>query len=834
MRVNYGQTVHGEEEIAAVVETLRSSTQMGPRVRAMEARVAALFAKRHGVMVNSGSSANHLAVELLGLDAGAEVVTPALTFATTVAPIVRHGLIPAFVDVEEGTYNVDVAAIEEMIGPKTRALMIPSLIGNLPDWRRIREIADARGLVVVEDSADTLGATIEGRSTGDFSHVSTTSFYGSHVVNAAGNGGMLCVNDDALARRAKLLRSWGRTSSLFVESETVENRFGVSVDGIEYDAKFLFEALGYNLEPSEIGAAFGLVQLDRLEGNIAAREANFARHRAFFSAYEDWFVLPRQLPGSRTGWLAFPLTVRADAPFTRRELQIWLERRDIQTRPVFTGNILRQPAMKGVASRTRSGGYPAADDVMRGGVLIACHHGLDDAQIAHVHESFEAFAAEARGRRRTPAAPAPSLGRAPLARCRACDSKNLLAFLPLGDHPPANAFVPPDRRDAPQPSGPLDSTVCLDCGLIQVADRIPPDFFRHYLYVPSAAQTMHGHFDELADRLAAVAQGGLIVDIGCNDGLLLGACAAKGAGVLGVDPAENLAVRARARGIDVVTDYFGPETAARLRAEHGPAKVIVTTNTLNHVGDLRAFMRGVDTLLADDGAFVVEAPWARDLLALNAFDTIYQEHVSEFSLLSLQRLGQSVGLEITHVRRLPIHAGSLRVFFSRAGTVEPTPAVAELLALERADGMLDPAAYAEFADRVARVGDELRATLGALKAEGLRIAGYGAPAKGQTLLIHFGVGPDTLDYLVDRNPLKQGLLSPGMLIPVVGPEELARRRPDVLLVLAWNFLDEIVEQQAEFLASGGRILAPLPWPRTIGGPQAPAAARGVPPVAVSV
>ncbi|PDT46722.1 NarL family transcriptional regulator [Sinorhizobium fredii] len=391
MRVNYGQSVYGEKEIAAVVDVMRTSTQMGRAVRSMEERVAALFAKRHGIMVNSGSSANYLAVEMLRLPQGAEVITPALTFATTVAPIVRAGLVPAFVDAAEATYNIDVEAIERMISPKTRAVMIPSLIGNLPDWDRIRAIADAHGLFVIEDSCDTLGATIKGASTGKRSDVSTTSFYGSHVITAAGNGGMLCVNDDGLARRARLMRSWGRTSSLFVDSESVENRFNVDIDGFSYDAKFVFEALGFNLEPSEMGAAFGLVQLDRLEENIAARERNFAAQLAFFKQYEGWFVLPRQLPESRTGWLAFPLTVRADAPFTRRDMQIFLEGRDIQTRPVFTGNILRQPAMEGVKSRVSHEGYPVADDVMRGGILLACHHGLTPEQLDHIHSSFCEF-----------------------------------------------------------------------------------------------------------------------------------------------------------------------------------------------------------------------------------------------------------------------------------------------------------------------------------------------------------------------------------------------------------------------------------------------------------
>lgn len=392
MRVNYGQTVHGEDEIEAVVNVLRTSTQMGDNVRAMQTGVAELFAKKHGIMVNSGSSANYIAIEILGLAEGDEVITPALTFATTVAPIVRNRLIPSFVDVEEGTYNIDVDAIEAMITPKTKAVMIPSLIGNLPDWVRIKEIADQHGLMVVEDSADTLGATINGASTGLHSDISTTSFYGSHVINAAGNGGMICINDESLARKATLLRSWGRTSSLFVESETIENRFNVEVEGFSYDAKFLFEDLGYNVEPSEMGAAFGRVQLSKLDKNIKAREENFRQQLAFFKAFEEWFVLPRQLPNSRTGWLSFPITVRENAPFTRRDMQIYFEQKDIQTRPVFTGNILRQPAMKGVAVKTGSGGYPVADDVMRGGVLLACHHGLDQPQIDYMHETFTDFA----------------------------------------------------------------------------------------------------------------------------------------------------------------------------------------------------------------------------------------------------------------------------------------------------------------------------------------------------------------------------------------------------------------------------------------------------------
>ena len=392
IHVPYGQTVHGEAEIEAVLRVLRTSTQMGANVQELERRIALLFAKRHGVMVNSGSSANYLALELLGLPAGSEVITPVLTFATTVAPIVKSGLVPSFVDVGANTFNIDVDAIEDALSPATRAMMIPSLVGNLPDWDAIAAIASAHNLLVVEDSADTLGATLHGSSTGTRSDISTTSFYGSHVINCAGNGGMLCVNTDDWSNEARLLRSWGRSSSLFEDSEDIGKRFDVDVGGIEYDAKFVFERIGYNFEPSEMGAAFGLVQLDRLASNIEARVLNFGLHRSFFERFADWVILPEQLDGASTGWLAFPLIIRDDAPFTRRQVQVHLEQAGIQTRTVFTGNVLRQPAFADIPRREVPTGYPNADLVMRGGLLLGCHHGLTRAQVDYVHEQFAILA----------------------------------------------------------------------------------------------------------------------------------------------------------------------------------------------------------------------------------------------------------------------------------------------------------------------------------------------------------------------------------------------------------------------------------------------------------
>jgi CDP-6-deoxy-D-xylo-4-hexulose-3-dehydrase len=391
IRVPYGLSVHSQAEIDAVVHAMRQSTQMGHHVRTFEHKVAALFNKKHGVMVNSGSSALLLAVEVLNLPKGSEVITPVLTFSTTVAALVKNGLVPAFVDIAPQTYCIDVAQIESMITDKTSAICVPNLIGNVPDWPAIAALAKKYNLKVIEDSADTLGATIGDVPTGQYSDISITSFYGSHVINAAGNGGMLCLNDDTMKQEALLLRSWGRRSSVYDDSEAIENRFNVNLDGIEYDAKFVFDRIGYNFEPSEVGAAFGLEQLKKLQSNIQARISNFYQQWDFFDQYSDCFELPVQRPDVKTGWLAFPVRIRGEAPFMRRQFQIFLERQNIQTRVVFTGNILRQPGFKDIVCKKAPGGYPHADAVMRSGVLLACHQGLTAEMLAHVHQTVQAF-----------------------------------------------------------------------------------------------------------------------------------------------------------------------------------------------------------------------------------------------------------------------------------------------------------------------------------------------------------------------------------------------------------------------------------------------------------
>ncbi len=390
--ISYAKTVYGQEEIDAVVKCLNESTQMGNYARKFEVEIAKLFDKKHCLYVNSGSSALFIGIESYSFPKKSEVITPALTFGTSIGCLLKNNLIPVFVDVEPLTYCIDVKEIEKNINSKTVAILAPNLIGNLCNWPEIRKLADKYSLIVIEDSADTLGAKINNTSSGSFSDMSITSFYGSHIINCAGNGGALLLNDKKIIDKAKLLRSWGRSSSLFDEkSEAIENRFDVNLDGIEYDAKFVFEAVGYNVEGSEIGAAFGLEQLKKLKSNILTRQNNFNRQCAFFDSYKDYFSTPKQTPNVSTSWLALPILIKEDAPFNRKEFQIYLEKRNIQTRVVFTGNILRQPMMKGQEYKRSNEDYPNSDAVMQRGVLLPLHHGMTDSMFERLHKTIEEF-----------------------------------------------------------------------------------------------------------------------------------------------------------------------------------------------------------------------------------------------------------------------------------------------------------------------------------------------------------------------------------------------------------------------------------------------------------
>lgn len=390
--VSYAKTVYGQEEIDAVVKCLSESTQMGKYSREFEKAIADLFDKKHALYVNSGSSALYIGIEAFQFPKGSEVITPALTFSTTVGCLVKNDLIPVFVDVDEYSYCIDASKIEAMISDKTVAIIAPNLMGNICEWDTIRKIADKHNLKVIEDSADTLGATLKGKSSGYYSDMSITSFYGSHIINCAGNGGALTINDEDVMQRAKLLRSWGRSSSLFDEkSEAIENRFNVNLDGIEYDAKFVFETVGYNLEGNELGAAFGLKQLEKLDDNIKVRQDNLARQMAFFEKHEKYFINPEENKSSNTAWLAFPILIKENAPFERRDFQIFLEKRNIQTRVVFTGNINRQPGFKNIKKRVNEEGYPNADRIMKYGVLLPLHHGMTEEMFKKLHENIELF-----------------------------------------------------------------------------------------------------------------------------------------------------------------------------------------------------------------------------------------------------------------------------------------------------------------------------------------------------------------------------------------------------------------------------------------------------------
>ncbi len=389
--VPYGLSVHGKDEIKAVNNVLKKSTQMGKNVRLFEKKVSKLFNKNFGLMVNSGSSALLLAMEVLNFPKNSEIITPALTFSTTVSYIVKNNLIPVFADVKEGTYCIDEDQIKSLITKKTKAILAPNLLGNLVNWKKILPYLKKKGIIIIEDSADTLGSKIKNKSSGIYSDISITSFYGSHIINCAGNGGMVCFKNKNQYLKAKLLRSWGRSSSLYDEnSEKIENRFNIKLNGVTYDKKFVFEEIGHNLEPSEIGAAFGLVQLKKLNENIKIRKKNFNKIYSFIKNYENFFILPKQLRDSKTAWLAFPLTLKKDAPFSRTDMQIYLEKKGIQTRVVFTGNILKQPGFKNIKYKGKKH-FPEADKVMKYGILFGCHQGINDNKLRFLLNTIKEF-----------------------------------------------------------------------------------------------------------------------------------------------------------------------------------------------------------------------------------------------------------------------------------------------------------------------------------------------------------------------------------------------------------------------------------------------------------
>ena len=392
MKIYYGQAIYDNKEISATVRVLkRNSLNLidGPSVKKLEEKIAKLFGKKYGLMVNSGSSANLLALSSFNLKKGSEIITPSLTFSTTVSPIYQLGYVPHFIGVEENKFLSDINQIEKCINKKTVAIMLPNLLGNVLEWKTIYNIAKKYNLKVIEDSADTIGYTYRKSNTGKYSDAVTNSFYASHIITGAGSGGIVCFNDKKLYDRAKLLRGWGRSSAIFNESEGIKIRFSKKVDGIPYDGKYIFSALGYNFLPSEISAAFAVEQLKKLKKNIKIRIKNFEFLRKFFSNYRSFFKLPIQNKNVVTGWLAFPLVIKKNSNFSRRDLQIYLEKKGIQTRAIFTGNILRQPIMRNKYYKKHKKSYIVSDDVMKNGILIGCHHGLKKKDLYRIINTFK-------------------------------------------------------------------------------------------------------------------------------------------------------------------------------------------------------------------------------------------------------------------------------------------------------------------------------------------------------------------------------------------------------------------------------------------------------------
>ena len=403
-RIDYAGSVHDEEEIAAVVEVLRgppTALRIGKNVRRMERLVAESFGKAKGIMVNSGSSALYLAIELLKPQPGDEIITSPVTFSTDIAPMARAGVTPVYVDVTPDTYQIDVTRIDEAVTDRTIAILVPNLIGNCPDWDGIRAIADRHDLVVIEDSCDCLGATQNGTPTGLRADMSLTSFALSHIITAAGTGGMICLDDPDLIDRCLMLRRWGRRSEVALwgskkgqpVAEGERRFFSALPDGTEYDDLFVFDELGWNFEPSELSAAFGVVQMGKLHLNLARRKRNYDLLCEFFAQHPDRFVLPRLTPGIDTAWHMFPIQIVPESGIRRSEFQQFMETNGVDTRMVWTGNAARQPAFADITFRQPAEGLPNADRVMDYGLVLPCNHAIEDDGIEFICATVERFIA---------------------------------------------------------------------------------------------------------------------------------------------------------------------------------------------------------------------------------------------------------------------------------------------------------------------------------------------------------------------------------------------------------------------------------------------------------
>jgi hypothetical protein len=404
--------------------------------------------------------------------------------------------------------------------------------------------------------------------------------------------------------------------------------------------------------------------------------------------------------------------------------------------------------------------------------------------------------------------------------CRACGSDRLQSVLELGPTPLANSFLKSPDEFEDEPSYPLDVYFCENCSLVQLLDVIDPEvLFRNYIYVTGTSDTIAAHNVKYAqtvvDHLSCTAAD-LIVEVASNDGSLLKCFQAHGVKTLGIEPATNIADMARAKGIDTVNEFFNSATAAQVRERSGPAKAVIGNNVLAHVDDTQDFLRGAKILLAEDGLVIIEVPYVKELLDRLEYDTVYHEHLCYFSVSTLLRLCETVGLSLVRIDHVPVHGGSLRMYAGRREHYRTHALdVLEMAEAEQQAGMNGLACYEEFALKVKQNRQSILDLLKSLQAQGKTVVGYGAPAKGNTLLNYCGIDTSLLPYTVDKNPMKVGLYTPGMHIPVLPVSTLLERQPDYVLILAWNFAAEIIKQQQAYQQNGGQFIVPIPEPTVV-------------------
>ena len=401
--------------------------------------------------------------------------------------------------------------------------------------------------------------------------------------------------------------------------------------------------------------------------------------------------------------------------------------------------------------------------------------------------------------------------------CRLCGSRQLQRVISLEATPPANEFVTAKERGLLQDRFPLDVHLCGGCGHVQLLDIVDPErLFRQYVYVSSTSPMFVDHFRRYAQAMLDMMHlpnGSLVMEIGSNDGTLLRCFQEAGMRVLGIDPARGIAEAATRGGIETLPEFFDLALAKRLRAERGAASLVLANNVFAHADDLHTIADGVAHLLEPDGLFVFEVSYLLDVFEKTLFDTIYHEHLSYHTVKPLGPFFTRHGLELVDAIRVDSHGGSLRGIVNKTGGRWPRQArVSELIALEQHLGLHGPEAFRTMFENIQRRKTELTELLGRLKREGKKIAGFGAPAKATTLMFHFGLGPETLDYVIDDSPLKQGRYTPGHHIPVVGSSALYEpaTRPDYAVILAWNFAEPIIAKHRRFLDAGGHFIIPLP------------------------